>query len=582
MVRHRSRVRGRSIWVVAASVLALVAASIAVLVARPWGGEGAGRPQLTDEQRDTINQLVSVLMHDTPVLQYDRVVDQHDGRGYVMGRGDFATADGAALLVVDSYEAAEPGNPLVGFLPRLRTLASTRSSETTDLPEFAAAWRLASRDAAFRRAQDEAMSRFFFTPAVNAAAAAGVDSPLAVAILFDTAVQHGTGTGADSFAEVLRRTRDRAAGTPRDGVDPRQWLETLLGVRAEMLADPAEAGHAQMWPHTLGRVDALRTLLAQGREMLSAPVVVNPYGTAHLLSPPLVDPELVGTPTPSGYLGGPPSGAPSTSATTHPASPNTEGVFFDDFAYSGTGDARFASRWAVRSDPGSPGPPGATWSRSAITLRGTGPDATMVLTASTDGTAAGTRQAQVATTKTEFFEGTYVVRLRYAQPRPGQASVNQSFATISAANGDGDPAYSEMDVIYLPDGGWGDPEPRLHLAAWHSFTATSEDLVEAEYPQRFDGWHTVVVTVAKGTVTYYVDGQRLFSTGGKYYPRREMQVLFNQWFVDGELGARSVTPDSALEVDFVYYARDAVLSPDAAQEQVTLLRQSGAAWIDSL
>jgi hypothetical protein len=568
--------------VVAASVLALVAASIAVLVVRPWGEDTAGRPQLTNEQRDTINQLVSVLMHDTPVLQYDRVVDQHDGRGYVMGRGDFATADGAALLVVDSYEAAEPGNPLVGFIPKLRTLASTRSSETTDLPGFAGAWRLASRDAAFRRAQDDAMGRFFFTPAINAATEAGIASPLAVAILFDTAVQHGTGTGPDSFGEVLRRTRDRASGTPRDGVDPRQWLETLLGVRADMLADPAEPAHAQMWPHTMGRIDALRTLLARGQEMLAAPVIVNPYGTAHLLSPPLVDPELLGAPTPSGHVDGPPSGAPSTSATTRPAVPDTAGVFFDDFAYSGTTDARFAATWAVRSDPGSPGPSGATWSQSAVTLRGSGPGATMVLTASTDGTAAGTRQAQVATTKTAFLEGTYAVRLRYAQPRPGQASVNQSFATISVANGDGDPAYSEMDVVYLPDGGRSDPEPRLHLAAWHTFTATSDDLVEAEYPQRFDGWQTVVITVAKGTVTYYVDGQRLFSTGGKYYPRREMQMLFNQWFVDGELGAPGATLDSALEVDFVYYARDTVLSPDAAQEQVALLRQSGTARIDSL
>jgi len=38
------------------------------------------------------------------------------------------------------------------------------------------------------------------------------------------------------------------------------------------------------------------------------------------------------------------------------------------------------------------------------------------------------------------------------------------------------------------------------------------------------------MTVAGGTVTYYVDGQVYFSSNGKYYPRDKMTIDFNEWF----------------------------------------------------
>ena len=49
----------------------------------------APRPlsEITVDQRIMIDKILSVLLHDSDVFQYGRVLDQYDGRGYIAGVG---------------------------------------------------------------------------------------------------------------------------------------------------------------------------------------------------------------------------------------------------------------------------------------------------------------------------------------------------------------------------------------------------------------------------------------------------------------------------------------------------------------
>ena len=114
-----------------------------------------------------------------------------------------------------------------------------------------------------------------------------------------------------------------------------------------------------------------------------------------------------------------------------------------------------AHGWTPRSYPGGPGVPGATWSPNNITFPTADGQKVMQLTASTDGTGAGTNHAELYSTQKRYLEGTYASRVRFTDtPVSGNDGdhINETFFTISPLNGDLDPTYSELDISeYLPE-----------------------------------------------------------------------------------------------------------------------------------
>jgi Glycosyl hydrolase family 46 len=580
---HRRQTRVPKLGV-AAVVLIIVALAIVAV----WPASN-GTDELTADQRAMIERLESVLMHDSTDFQYGRILDQYDGRGYVAGRGDFSTAGGEALEVVVAYGAEVGHNPLAQHLPALRDLVAAGSSATAHLEGFPLAWRQASADPAFQRVQDAVMESRYFLPTIAKAAALGVRTPLGIAILYDTILQHGDGTGPDSFGKVLART-EAAAGTPKSGLDERTWLEAFLDARVAMLVAPGDEAHARFWPYTLGRVDALRQLLTDRRDSLLSPLTVKPYATTHVIDvrqagdgyPPQAVPTAPGgrQTTPTAPVRTPATG-PATTALAL-----TRNVFFDDFSYSRTTDPGFSSLWGVRTGEGGPGQTGATWSAGAVTFSQMDAITAMTLTSSTDGTPNGTTHAEVFSKKKEFFAGTYAVRMRFSDSGSGAAAplVNQSFVTISPLLHNSDPTYSEMDMVCLPDGGLGDPEKRLYVGTWYTYDASTGvgDSRHASIPRDCDGWHTLMMQVSGGTVSFFVDGVNVFSTTGKYYPRQSMSILFNQWFINGQIGVAGTAASFTQDIDWMYYIEDELMSTAAVQAQVNALSSAGTTSLDNV
>jgi hypothetical protein len=90
-----------------------------------------------------------------------------------------------------------------------------------------------------------------------------------------------------------------------------------------------------------------------------------------------------------------------------------------------------------------------------------------------------------------------------------------------------------------------------------------------------------MATVSGGHVKYYIDGSLVGDHSGKVYPRQNMSIDFNQWFIDlaGHAGGSSTWLQS---VDYVYHAKKQVLSPAQATAAISGYRSSGTAHADSV
>jgi len=303
---------------------------------------------------------------------------------------------------------------------------------------------------------------------------------------------------------------------------------------------------------------------------------------------PTIRGQVVPSSRPTPSVPSPPAGG--SGGATQPSGPVagriTANVFFDDFSYTNSDDPRFTRTWSVRTEPGGPGQRGARWSKSTVSFLPSVNGSTLRMVASTDGSSGNTLQSEVFTQRQKFFTGTYAARVRFSDNPTGPtgAHVNQTFFTITELHFDNDPLYSAMNFEYLPLGGWGDNRRQLDLTTYYTYDA-STGVMDNQFtviPRSFDGWHTLVMQAGNGTVTFYVDGVRLFSTGGKYYPRRSMSIYFNEWFIDGELGGPGAVRSYEQQVDWVYFASNKVLAPAAVLAQVSAHRAAGTAFTDTV
>ncbi|WP_239070014.1 glycoside hydrolase family 16 protein [Cellulomonas chitinilytica] len=217
------------------------------------------------------------------------------------------------------------------------------------------------------------------------------------------------------------------------------------------------------------------------------------------------------------------------------------------------------------------------------------------LSASTNGTPGGTSQTEFLQTGMRFLEGTYASRIKFHDAPaagPDGDHVNQTFFAIGPAQRfDYDPLYSELDFSeYLPNGGWGTSKPTNYQTSYNGYRADPWDPrnAQSEQSRSLEGWHDVVAQVAGGHVKYFIDGtlvgdHTVDDKTGTYsvYPRAAMTIDFNLWFVDlaGHSGAASTWQQ---HVDWVYHAKNTVLSPAAVASRVSSLRAAGSTHRDDI
>jgi len=265
------------------------------------------------------------------------------------------------------------------------------------------------------------------------------------------------------------------------------------------------------------------------------------------------------------------------------------GVFFDDFSQR---DAAGLARdgWILRDKPGHPGIDGAAWGPDTVTLvddPARPGNRLLRLAARTDGTPQGTAHAQLCHAR-KFLEGTYAARVRFSDtPATGPDGdvVVQTFYVVSPLRFDFDPEYSELDWEYLPNGGWDDPRTRLYGVTWQTVSLHPWKAYNQPHQsfRSVDGWHVLTMQAGGGKTRWYLDGVQLDEHGGRNTPVVPMSLNFNLWYSPGGLLPGTNAPRIYhQDVDWVYHARNRLLSPAAVAAAVKALQQAGTAHADSV
>jgi chitosanase len=204
--------------------------------------------------------------------EYGYIEDLRDGRGYTAGIVGFCSGTSDMLAVVTEYTRRKPKNVLAGYLPALRAVDGTDSHDGLD-PDFPDAWRAAATgDPVFRKVQEDARDRMYFSPAVRLAEADGLRA-LGQFAYYDAAVMHGI-SGLRAIRErVVARQR-----TPVQGGDEIAYLTAFLDVRAGEMRD--DAAHTDT-----SRVDtAQRVFLNAGNLDLATPLTWEVYGDRYTVA----------------------------------------------------------------------------------------------------------------------------------------------------------------------------------------------------------------------------------------------------------------------------------------------------------
>ena len=269
------------------------------------------------------------------------------------------------------------------------------------------------------------------------------------------------------------------------------------------------------------------------------------------------------------------------------AEPSEE--FFDDFTYENVQDPLLnESGWRVRTQiPGSPGPTNAQWKTDNITFRQSPTNSAnriMTMSATAQGAIANPTQCAI-TMPCRFREGTFAARIKWrdsSDTGPDVDQVMQNFFIKNLLRYDYDPDYSECDFEYMPNGGWGVDSNILHCTTWETYRPVPRDAVAllTSSIASYDGWHTLLIQVSDGTVSYSVDDSTIAThvgtnCPGDCYPESFMGISFQTRFTDnGVVADNTALRKYSMDVDWVYQAKE-TLSLSDVTTRVLSLREQG-------
>ena len=224
--------------------------------------------------RARMDAIISVFENATPVLQYDFIENINDGRGYTAGRAGFTTANGDLLEVIQAYRLLSQGekkstHPILQYIPLLKKLEKEESGNTEGLEALPEAWKNASKDPDFRKAQDQIVECDYYKPAILLAQKNSIHTALGIFMVYDAFIQHGSGTTPDCVEAIFKNT------APFE--NEKQYLTSFLSSREQILLHPANLNTAEKWKSSTVRLEVMRKLLKEENFSLTGPIEFTLY-----------------------------------------------------------------------------------------------------------------------------------------------------------------------------------------------------------------------------------------------------------------------------------------------------------------
>ncbi|KAJ1645741.1 hypothetical protein J3B02_001813 [Coemansia erecta] len=218
-------------------------------------------------------QITNIYENGDTNFHYDYCENLHDGRGYTAGIVGFCTGMEDAWQVIQEYHRSTGGNDAFSpFDSQLKKLADTGSDSTNKIKGYCKVWKtLGKTDTRFRQAQELIRDRKHVDPSQKYADQLGLKFSISQAQLYDTAVEHGDGSGPDDLRGLIKRTNQEfKANVPGDSgsildinghrVDEIVWLKRFLDVRTDDLEHPRQEENqgGNYWASTVYRVKSYR------------------------------------------------------------------------------------------------------------------------------------------------------------------------------------------------------------------------------------------------------------------------------------------------------------------------------------
>jgi chitosanase len=202
-----------------------------------------------------------------PQADYRYVENLDDGRGYTVTSYGFCTGTGEVGELISRYAVRAPDTPLKRYAAHMPPVSDAEDSPAG----FPAAWQKESANQTLAAVCDAEADRLLYAPALRAATAANVHSPIGLLVFYDTLLQHGSGDDPDSFSAIYADAIARVRASSLKGED--DLIHTFLMIRKEVLLDPSAADTRRVWRQSASRVDALLNLLYTNPD-LTPPITV--------------------------------------------------------------------------------------------------------------------------------------------------------------------------------------------------------------------------------------------------------------------------------------------------------------------
>ena len=228
----------------------------------------------TSVPKNTIQKLTSVFENSMPELQYDYCENIDDGRGLTFGFPGFCSGTYDGTIFLKEYKRLNPENKLVKYITAFEKVdklaydSNGCSDNTEGLSGFAGEFASCVSDPCFKEAQHNIVNKLYWDPSMAAANTIGAKYNITKGELYDAFINHGE----DGALELIDDTNKAMGGTPKSGINEKEWLSKFLSIRLAVLkSDPT-------WQEAVDRVYVYQKLLNDGNIKLNTPMEITCYG----------------------------------------------------------------------------------------------------------------------------------------------------------------------------------------------------------------------------------------------------------------------------------------------------------------